>query len=86
MWRYQKLKFYEAKGQKVLYLLGAGSAYPETELDNSFLEQVGTGLRSSWIEEKVGIKTRVSALPLGALVEIEFQLLSESSGQTAAST
>lgn len=47
-----------------LYLLGAGSAHPETVIDNAFLESLDIGTTNEWILERVGIHTRRTILPL----------------------
>lgn len=48
----------------MLYLLGAGAAYPETTITNDFLEEVGAGVRASAIREQFGIEQRSSILSL----------------------
>jgi 3-oxoacyl-[acyl-carrier-protein] synthase-3 len=48
----------------VLHLLGMGYANPTTVITNEFLEELGTGTTAAWIREKIGIETRLSALPL----------------------
>lgn len=48
----------------MLYLLGAGAAYPATSITNDFLEEVGSGVRAAWIDENVGIRQRSSVMSL----------------------
>lgn len=47
-----------------LYILGMGYAHPKTVIDNQFLEDLDVGTNSQWIIEKIGIKNRVTSLPL----------------------
>ncbi|MCB0338574.1 MAG: hypothetical protein KDD53_03170 [Bdellovibrionales bacterium] len=47
-----------------LNILGMGYAYPENRIDNLFLENLETGTSAAWIEEKIGILTRATTLPL----------------------
>lgn len=47
-----------------MFVLGMGFSYPETEIDNAFLESLGTGTTAQWIEDKIGILTRRTTLPL----------------------
>lgn len=44
-----------------------GHAHPPTEIDNGFLESLGTGLESSWIMDRIGIEARRTVLPLDYL-------------------
>lgn len=48
----------------MLYLLGAGAAYPATAITNDFLEEVGAGVRAAWIDENTGIRQRSSVMSL----------------------
>jgi len=48
----------------VLYVVGMGHAHPKTVIDNKFLEELGTGTSAEWIQEKIGIESRLSSLPL----------------------
>lgn len=45
-------------------ILGVGEAHPDTVIDNYFLESLDIGTNPEWIEERVGIKTRRTVLPL----------------------
>lgn len=47
-----------------LNILGMGYAHPDTVIDNKFLEDLDIGTNEAWILEKIGIKTRLSTLPL----------------------
>ena len=48
----------------MLSILGMGAAHPDTVIDNHFLESLDIGTNPEWIEERVGIKTRRTVLPL----------------------
>lgn len=48
----------------MLNVIGMGSANPSTVIDNEFLEGLKTGTTAAWINEKIGIKERLSSLPL----------------------
>jgi 3-oxoacyl-[acyl-carrier-protein] synthase-3 len=41
-----------------------GTCHPNTVVDNKFLEDLDVGTNAQWIEEKIGIKTRVTTLSL----------------------
>ncbi len=46
-----------------------GHAQPTTVITNKFIEDLGVGTTAAWIEEKIGILTRVTSLPLEYIVE-----------------
>lgn len=48
----------------MLNILGMGAYNPDTVIDNKFLEDLDVGTNAQWIEEKIGIKTRVTTLTL----------------------
>lgn len=48
----------------MLSILGMGEAHPKTVIDNHFLESLDIGTNPEWIEERVGIKSRRTVLPL----------------------
>lgn len=48
----------------MLYLLGAGAAYPPNRITNDLLEEVSSGLRADAIFEFTGIETRSTVLSL----------------------
>lgn len=48
----------------MLNILGMGCAHPTTSLDNKFLEELDVGTNAQWIEEKIGVLTRVTTLPI----------------------
>ncbi|MDD5722330.1 MAG: 3-oxoacyl-[acyl-carrier-protein] synthase III C-terminal domain-containing protein [Syntrophales bacterium] len=48
----------------MLYLHGLGHFHPENVITNRFLEELDIGSSEGWILERVGIKTRRTALPL----------------------
>jgi 3-oxoacyl-[acyl-carrier-protein] synthase-3 len=48
----------------MLHILGMGTCHPDTVVDNKFLEDLDVGTNAQWIEEKIGIKTRVTTLSL----------------------
>ena len=54
----------QVKGNAPLYLLSMGTARPSTVITNAFLESLDVGTSAQWIEEKIGIKERVTTLPL----------------------
>jgi len=47
-----------------LYLHGLGHFNPENEITNRFLEELDIGTSEQWILERVGIRSRRTALPL----------------------
>ena len=47
-----------------LYLHGLGHFHPENEITNRFLEELDIGTNDEWIVERVGIRSRRTALPL----------------------
>jgi 3-oxoacyl-[acyl-carrier-protein] synthase-3 len=47
-----------------LQLLGLGHAHPENELSNQFLESLDIGTDEEWILERVGIRSRRTAMSL----------------------
>src|SRR6476646_7219186 len=48
----------------MLHVLGMGTCHPTVAIDNKFLEDLDTGTTAEWIEEKIGIRTRLTTLPL----------------------
>ncbi len=53
----------------MLYLHGLGHFYPENVITNRFLEELDIGTSDEWILERVGIRTRRTALPLDYIRE-----------------
>lgn len=53
-----------SKIRAVLYLHGLGHDHPENVIDNAFLEALDIGTDAAWIEERIGIRTRRTVLPL----------------------
>jgi 3-oxoacyl-[acyl-carrier-protein] synthase III len=53
----------------VLNILGIGSAYPETVVDNQLIAEINSGLTADWIVENTGIEKRRSVLPLNYIRE-----------------
>ena len=47
-----------------LFLHGLGHFHPENEISNRFLEELEIGTSDEWILERVGIRSRRTALPL----------------------
>ena len=47
-----------------LFLHGLGHFHPENEITNAFLEGLDIGTTETWIEERVGIRSRRTTLPL----------------------
>ena len=47
-----------------LQLHGLGHAHPENEIDNKFLESLDIGTSDEWIMERVGIRSRRTAMSL----------------------
>lgn len=52
-----------------LYLHGLGHFHPENEITNQFLEELDIGTSHEWIEERVGIRSRRTVLPLDYIRE-----------------
>lgn len=48
----------------MLHLLGMGDCHPTVAIDNKFLEDLDVGTSAQWIEEKIGILSRLTTLPL----------------------
>ena len=48
----------------MLHILGMGACHPDTVVDNKFLEDLDVGTNAQWIEEKIGVITRVTTLTL----------------------
>lgn len=48
----------------MLHILGMGACHPTTSIDNHFLEALDVGTNAQWIEEKIGILSRVTTLPV----------------------
>jgi 3-oxoacyl-[acyl-carrier-protein] synthase III len=53
----------------MLHILGMGASHPTTEIDNLFLEKLDIGTTAEWIEAKIGIRKRVTTLPLDYIRE-----------------
>jgi len=53
----------------MLYLHGLGHFYPDNVITNPFLEELNIGTSEEWILERVGIRTRRTALPLDYIRE-----------------
>ncbi len=47
-----------------VFLHGLGHFHPDNEITNAFLEELDLGTTDSWIMERVGIRSRRTALPL----------------------
>jgi len=47
-----------------VYLHGLGHFHPENQITNAFLEALDIGTDGKWIDERVGIKSRRTVLPL----------------------
>ena len=52
-----------------LQLHGFGHAHPENEIDNKFLESLDIGTSDDWIMERVGIRSRRTAMSLDYIRE-----------------
>jgi len=52
-----------------LWLHGLGHAHPENEITNRFLEELDIGTTDAWILERVGIRSRRTALSLDYIRE-----------------
>ncbi len=52
-----------------LYLHGLGHFHPENEITNPFLESLDIGTSEEWIMDRVGIRSRRTALPLDYIRE-----------------
>jgi len=52
-----------------LFLAGLGHFHPENEITNAFLESLDIGTSEDWILERVGIRSRRTALPLDYIRE-----------------
>ncbi|MBW2420087.1 MAG: ketoacyl-ACP synthase III [Deltaproteobacteria bacterium] len=52
-----------------LYLHGLGHFHPQAEITNQFLESLDIGTSDQWIMERVGIRSRRTALPLDYIRE-----------------
>lgn len=48
----------------MMHILGMGACHPNTVIDNKFLEDLDIGTNAQWIEEKIGVITRVTTLPI----------------------
>ena len=48
----------------MLHILSMGACHPDTVVDNKFLEDLDIGTNAQWIEEKIGVLTRVTTLTL----------------------
>ncbi len=58
-----------SKGLPELQLHGLGHAHPENEIDNKFLESLDIGTSDEWIMERVGIRSRRTAMSLDYIRE-----------------
>ena len=47
-----------------MFIHGMGHCHPETQLDNAFLESLDLGTTEAWVLQRVGIRTRHTALSL----------------------
>lgn len=56
-----------------LNILGMGYSHPDIVIDNKFLEDLDVGTNSEWIMEKIGIRTRITSLPLEYIKETRNQ-------------
>ena len=52
-----------------LWLHGMGHAHPENEITNRFLQELDIGTNEAWILERVGIRSRRTALSLDYIRE-----------------
>jgi 3-oxoacyl-[acyl-carrier-protein] synthase-3 len=52
-----------------LQLHGLGHAHPENEIDNKFLESLDIGTSDEWVMERVGIRSRRTAMSLDYIRE-----------------
>ena len=52
-----------------LHLHGLGHFHPENEITNAFLQSLEIGTSDEWIMERVGIRSRRTALPLDYILE-----------------
>ena len=52
-----------------LNLVGLGHFHPENEITNAFLESLDIGTTDEWILDRVGIRSRRTALPLDYIRE-----------------
>jgi 3-oxoacyl-[acyl-carrier-protein] synthase III len=57
----------------MLHILGMGSSNPDQVIDNKFLEDLDVGTSAEWIESKIGIRSRVTTLPLEYIRETRNQ-------------
>ncbi len=57
----------------MLHILGMGTCHPTTSIDNHFLEALDVGTNAQWIEEKIGILSRVTTLPVDYIRETRNQ-------------
>ncbi len=48
----------------MIHLHGLGHFHPEAEIDNAFFASIGLDTDETWIQERVGIRTRRTVLPL----------------------
>jgi len=60
-----------------LYLHGLGHFHPENQITNQFLTDLDIGTNEEWIEERVGIGTRRTVLPLDYIRETRNRNLME---------
>ena len=58
-----------SEGLDNLQLHGLGHAHPENEIDNRFLESLDIGTSDEWIMERVGIRSRRTAMSLDYIRE-----------------
>lgn len=57
----------------MLHILGMGYFHPTVQIDNQFLEDLDVGTNAQWIMEKIGIRTRLTTLPLDYIRETRNQ-------------
>ncbi len=60
-----------------LYMHGLGHFHPENEISNQFLTDLDIGTNAEWIDERVGIETRRTVLPLDYIRETQNRNLME---------
>jgi len=53
----------------MLSILGMGFAHPKNEIHNSFIEELEIGTNEEWILDKIGIKRRLTTLPIKYIAE-----------------
>lgn len=53
----------------MLSILSMGVAHPKVPIDNQFIEDLDIGTNEQWILEKIGIKKRLSTLPISYILQ-----------------